>query len=891
MSGGPHFSMPFGAELRPDGVAFRLWAPSQPAAAVVVDGLERPLERREDGWFERVVAEARAGSRYAFSFPGVDLRVPDPASRYQPDGAHGASQVIDPGTYSWRQTGWRGRPWHEIVLYELHLGTFTAQGTYAAAAARLPDLAELGVTAVELMPLAQPAGARNWGYDGVLPFAPQHVYGRPDDLKAFIDAAHALGLAVFLDVVYNHFGPEGNYLHLLAEPFFTDRHRTPWGAAIDVEGERAGTVREFFVQNALYWLREYRFDGLRLDAVHEIHDGSPRPFLDELAARVRAAAGPERHVHLVLENDANQARWLDRYDAQWNDDAHHALHVLLTGERDGYYGDYARQPARLLARALAEGFAYQGEPSPHRGGAARGEVSAGLPPTAFVDFAQNHDQIGNRAFGERISALAPLAAVHAAAAVLLLAPAIPLLFMGEEWAASTPFLFFSDFGPELATAVTEGRRREFAAWRAFSRSGRARAHPRPARPGHHARLGAALGRARHTAARPNAGAVPRAAGAAPRHDRAAVGAGPGRRRLRRAGADRADGALARRRRQPAGAGGQPRPAAGARLVRGGRPAHLRPRRGTGPARRRGAAAVERRLVPRGRPVTPRATYRLQLHAGFRFADATALVPYLARLGVSHVYASPYLKARPGSTHGYDIVDHNQLNPEMGSDDDYADFVAALRGHGMGHIVDFVPNHMGVGGDDNAWWLDLLAWGEESHYSDYFDIDWRPLRAELRGKVLLPFLGDQYGDILDAGELRWEYAEGGFALRYYEHRLPLTPPSYGLLLERCRAGLAGLVRTALRGAGQPARTGRQARGGGRAAPAAGRDRGPGGARAGGAAGRCAQHAGRQGADRARGRAPALAPDLVEGRRRGDQLPPLLQRQQPGRDADGERQLLR
>ncbi len=462
------FHMPFGAELRPDGVAFRLWAPAQPTAHVVVDGVERPLERREDGWFERVVAEARAGSRYAFAFPGTDLRVPDPASRFQPESAHGPSLVVDPSAYAWRETNWRGRPWHEAVVYELHLGTFTPEGTCAAAAARLPELAALGVTAVELMPVAQPAGGRNWGYDGVLPFAPQRAYGSPDELKALVDAAHALGLSVLLDVVYNHFGPEGNYLHLFAGDFFTERHHTPWGAAINVDGERSATVREFFIQNALYWLREYRFDGLRLDAVHEIRDDSPRPFLDELAARVRAAVEPDRHVHLVLENDANAAGLLDRYDAQWNDDAHHAFHVLTTGERDGYYRDYADAPAKHLARALAEGFAYQGEPSLHRGGAARGEPSAGLSSTAFVDFLQNHDQIGNRAFGERISALAPPEALAAASAVLLLAPAIPLLFMGEEWAASTPFLFFSDFGPELAAAVTAGRRKEFAAWPAFS---------------------------------------------------------------------------------------------------------------------------------------------------------------------------------------------------------------------------------------------------------------------------------------------------------------------------------------------------------------------------------------------------------------------------------------
>ncbi|HYZ15992.1 MAG TPA: malto-oligosyltrehalose trehalohydrolase [Candidatus Acidoferrum sp.] len=460
--------MPFGAELRPDGVAFRLWAPSRERVDVLVDGRSHAMERHANGWFERVVEAARPGTRYAFTFPGVDLRVPDPASRFQPDGVHAPSAVIDPAAYVWRESGWRGRPWHEISLYELHIGTFTPEGTYRAAAARLDAIAELGVTAIELMPLAQPAGVRNWGYDGVLPFAPQHAYGTPDGLKAFIDAAHEREISVFLDVVYNHFGPEGNYLHLYADAFFTDRHHTPWGSAIDVESEAGRTVREFFIENALYWLREYRFDGLRFDAVHEIRDDSPQPFLRELATRVRATLGPERHVHLVLENDANEARWLDVYDAQWNDDAHHAFHVLLTGERDGYYRDFAGDPTRLLARALAEGFAYQGEPSEHRGGAPRGERSVALRTAAFVDFLQNHDQIGNRALGERISALAPAEAVRAATAVLLLAPAIPLLFMGEEWAASTPFLFFSDFGGDLGAAVTEGRRKEFAAWPAFS---------------------------------------------------------------------------------------------------------------------------------------------------------------------------------------------------------------------------------------------------------------------------------------------------------------------------------------------------------------------------------------------------------------------------------------
>src|SRR5665213_147412 len=462
--------MPFGAELGDDGVAFRLWAPSHERAAVIVDGAEYALEPSSGGWFERTVGGAHAGARYQFAFHDLAVRVADPASRFQPGGVHAPSMVIDPCAYAWRETGWHGRPWHETVLYELHVGTFTPAGTYAGAVERLDDLAALGVTTIELMPLAQPGGSRNC------------AYGTPDELKAFVDAAHARGLSVLLDVVYNHFGPEGNYLAQYAAPFFTTRHHTPWGAAINVDGPGSETVRELFVQNALFWLREYRFDGLRLDAVHEIRDESPRPFLAELVARVRVGVEPGRHIHLVLENDANRAQLLTAYDAQWNDDAHHAFHVLTTGETDGYYRDFARAPARLLGRALAEGFAFQGEASEHRGGTLRGEPSAALPATAFVDFLQNHDQIGNRALGERISALAPEAAVRAATAVLLLAPAIPLLFMGEEWSASTPFAFFSDFLGDLGRAVTEGRRREFAAWPAFSDAVRRARIPDPQDP-------------------------------------------------------------------------------------------------------------------------------------------------------------------------------------------------------------------------------------------------------------------------------------------------------------------------------------------------------------------------------------------------------------------------
>ncbi len=470
--------MPFGAEPIAGGTRFRLWAPDVRRVALRIEGpgVVRELEMvaGADGWFEVLAAGAGAGTRYRFT---VDegAPVPDPASRFQPEGPDGPSEVIDAGAHVWRDGAWRGRPWEETVLYELHVGTFTRGGRYADALDGLDELASLGVTALELMPLAECPGSRNWGYDGTHPFAPESAYGRPEELKRLVEAAHARGLAVFVDVVYNHFGPEGNALGRFASPFFTQRHRTPWGAAIDFEGPRSGPVRDFFVHNALYWLEEYAVDGLRIDAVHAIHDASRPDVLEELATRVRTTLGADRRVHLVLENDRNEAHRLARerdgrprtFTAQWNDDWHHAVHVLLTGETGGYYEDYADDPIGRLGRALAEGFAYQGDPSAHRGGAARGEASAGLPPLAFVNFLQNHDQIGNRAFGERLAALAPLEALRAAAALLLLSPAVPLLFMGEEWGATQPFPFFCDFGPGLAEAVREGRRREFAAFPAF----------------------------------------------------------------------------------------------------------------------------------------------------------------------------------------------------------------------------------------------------------------------------------------------------------------------------------------------------------------------------------------------------------------------------------------
>jgi maltooligosyltrehalose trehalohydrolase len=472
--------MPFGANLRQDGRCdFRLWAPAAREVVLVLDldpePRHLPMRARADGWHEALGVEAGPGTRYRYDV-GNGLLVPDPASRHNPDDVHGASVVVDPRAYRWRDDGWRGRPWHEAVVYELHVGAFTPEGTFTAAAARLPALAELGVTAIELMPVADFPGRRGWGYDGVLPFAPDASYGTPDDLKALVDAAHGLGLMVLLDVVYNHFGPEGNYLHAYCKPFFNEERHTPWGAAINFDGPHSETVRDFFRHNALYWVEEFHLDGLRLDAVHAIHDASPLPIASEIAQAMRSRVGPQRQVHVVFEHDGNRASLLERGSdgqplfatAQWNDDLHHAAHVLLTGETDGYYGDFAEGPVGRFARALAQGFVYQGQPSAHRGNVPHGEPSGHLPASAFVSFVQNHDQVGNRAMGERIAELAHPARLEAVYACLLLSPHIPMLFMGEEYAASTPFPYFCDFGPELAEAVSQGRRNEFARFAAFA---------------------------------------------------------------------------------------------------------------------------------------------------------------------------------------------------------------------------------------------------------------------------------------------------------------------------------------------------------------------------------------------------------------------------------------
>jgi maltooligosyltrehalose trehalohydrolase len=463
----------FGPVVTHGGTLFRLWAPKAEVVRLEVDGADAgPMIRTADGW-HNLEHPAGPGSRYRFVLPD-GLKVPDPASRFQPEGVHGPSEVVAPLPPP--PTAWRGRPWEEVVLYELHIGTFTPAGTFRAAIDRLPHLADLGVTAIEIMPVAAFPGERNWGYDGVLLFAPAASYGRPEDLRALVDAAHDLGIAVLLDVVYNHFGPEGNYLPLYA-PLFNEAHETPWGAAVNFDAEGREEVRAFAVENALFWLEHYGFDGLRLDAVHEIRDDSADHILAEIGAAV-AALPPSPPRHLIVENEENDPGLLRAsYRAQWNDDVHHTLHVAVTGEDEGYYADYAGRPDRL-ARALAEGFAFQGEPMPYRG-AERGAPSRDLPPTAFVAFLQNHDQIGNRAFGDRIAHGADPAAVRAATAAFLLSPQIPLLFQGEEWGADAPFQFFCDLGDDLKDAVRDGRRAEFKRFSAFADPERRAAIPDP----------------------------------------------------------------------------------------------------------------------------------------------------------------------------------------------------------------------------------------------------------------------------------------------------------------------------------------------------------------------------------------------------------------------------
>ncbi len=467
--------LPFGAECVEAGVRFRLWAPGVEAAELVIEGgASLPMRSVENGFFELTTGQARAGTPYRYRV--ADTLVPDPVSRYQPQSVSGPSIVVDACAFDWQDQAWRGRPWHESVVYELHVGSFSEAGTFDGVVEHLDHLLALGVNTIELMPVAECPGRWNWGYDGVLLFAVEERYGGPDGLKRLVQAAHLRGLSVLLDVVYNHFGPDGNFLSLYAPQFFTDKHQTPWGAAINFDDTHSETVRSFYIENALYWLQEYRLDGLRFDAVHAIRDDGRPDIVVELGERVRSEI-VDRPIHLILENDQNRSSVLGQnyggpgpHTAQWNDDYHHVLRVAVTGASGGYYIDYQDQPQHFVARVLAEGFAYQGEASKHREGETRGEPSASLPPTAFVSFIQNHDQVGNHAYGWRLGRFAKPDAIRAATAILLLSPQVPMLWMGQEWNSDQPFPFFCDFEGDLADAVRKGRMEEFKSFPEFKDS-------------------------------------------------------------------------------------------------------------------------------------------------------------------------------------------------------------------------------------------------------------------------------------------------------------------------------------------------------------------------------------------------------------------------------------
>jgi maltooligosyltrehalose trehalohydrolase len=459
-------SLHLGAVLHEGMATFRVWAPRCRSIEVAIDGRKpEALTARDDGVFERSLGGLGAATRYQYRLDGERYR-PDPVSRFQPEGVHGPSAIVEPGRFPWTDHGFRGHALADLVFYELHVGTFSAAGTFEAVIPYLPQLVDLGITAVEIMPVAEFPGSRNWGYDGTHLYAPQSTYGGPRGLRRLVDAAHAQGLSVFLDVVYNHLGPEGNYLGEFG-PYFTDRYRTPWGSAINFDGPESEGVRRHFVDNARYWVREFHVDGLRLDAIHSIFDASPVHVLTELAEAAREEAQAlDRPMHIAAESHDNDRKIVLPpaegglgLDTIWSDDFHHTVHARLTGEKSGYYVDFAG--GKGFARALVEGFAFQGEPSEYFG-RARGTKSSDLGGERFTICLQNHDQVGNRAVGDRLSTIVPFAAVKLAASLLFAAPALPLLFMGEEYGETSPFQYFtSHLDPALVEAVRKGRTEEF----------------------------------------------------------------------------------------------------------------------------------------------------------------------------------------------------------------------------------------------------------------------------------------------------------------------------------------------------------------------------------------------------------------------------------------------
>ena len=464
----------FGALPSQDGVLFRIWAPDARSLELLIrDGRaagRHPLKRLDDGVYETWIPRAAAGDRYAYRIDD-EQELPDPASRFQPDGVHGASQVVDAAAFAWADRDFRIRQIQDLTVYELHVGTFSPEGTFEGLRSRLPYLRDLGITAIELMPVADFAGSRNWGYDGVALFAPSRAYGRPDDLRRLVDTAHGHGLAVILDVVYNHLGPEGAYIPRFAKRYLTDKHQTPWGDAVNVDDEGSEIVRRFIIDNAVHWIREYHLDGLRLDATHALIDETTPQIVEELVASVREAAGREVIIH--AEDHRNLASMvLPRVergwdlDGVWADDFHHVVRRLVAGDAHSYFSDFEGSYDEL-ARVLRQGWLYTGQHSRHMN-EARGTDPSNVPMLRSVVCLQNHDQVGNRATGDRLHHTVRPERWRAASVVLLTSPMTPLIFMGQEWAASSPFQYFTDLEPGLGVLVTEGRRQEFAGFPEFS---------------------------------------------------------------------------------------------------------------------------------------------------------------------------------------------------------------------------------------------------------------------------------------------------------------------------------------------------------------------------------------------------------------------------------------
>ncbi len=477
-----------GAWIAQNGVQFRVWSPTARSIDLMVCSKKipasvRPLQPTGDGYFTGTFPDLSVGSRYQFRIDGGPC-YPDPASRFQPEGVHGPSQVVDPALFQWTDAHWTGLKMEDLILYELHVGTFTPAGTFNGVREKLKTLQDLGITAIELMPVADFSGNRNWGYDGVDLFAPARCYGTPDELRRLVNEAHALSIGVFLDVVYNHLGPDGAYLGAFSPYYFSSRHKSPWGDAVNFDDEHCNHSRNFFIENALHWIHEYHIDGLRLDATHAMVDDSPTHFLKELARKVHASCPKERNVLLIAEDDRNQAQLVRPTDQEgygldgvWADDFHHQMRRLLAGDNEGYFQDFSGN-TEDLAKTIRQGWFYTGQNSIFRK-RPQGTSTRGIPRNQFVHCIQNHDQVGNRAMGDRLHFKVDLASVRAVSALLLLSPATPLLFMGQEWGAGTPFCYFTDHPEPLGKAVTKGRRDEFRHFKAFSEPEATRSIPDP----------------------------------------------------------------------------------------------------------------------------------------------------------------------------------------------------------------------------------------------------------------------------------------------------------------------------------------------------------------------------------------------------------------------------